>query len=154
MTKWFRAKACQWFHLTPNEVAVAANTLAADNAWNAAKAEIPEYDLTLWEDLWDHRQFRVVWPRLVMSEEWKRDLEPWFKHSLLVTFAALGQETDPVKLTRLQVRAQLINEWLERAAIGMQRDKAAFDNAFASGNRARLAEAFDERERAATNGRG
>lgn len=115
LTAW----ACRWLNLTP--VVPPQNTVSPD-----------------WDDLWRYKDLRVVWPRLVLSPVWRDDLEPWLKQGLLRTLVALGQERNPEEIRILQVRAQLINQWLEEPRIAMNRDAMALDSAFASGRSDRL----------------
>lgn len=127
-----RRLLCRWFHLTPNE----------------AVPVVPAP--TMWDDLWEIKDTQIVWPRMVLSDVWQKDMEPYFKKSLLHTFVRLSHERDPEQVRRLQERALLINEWLEQPRIAMQRDEAMLNNAFGSGQQDRLKVAL---ERANTHGR-
>lgn len=126
--KWL----CRWFRLTRNE-----------------DVPIPQDTSGHWDDLWEVKDVKVWFPRMLNSEEWKRDLEPFFKQSLLRTFVAMSYEKAADKLRRLQERALLINEWLETPHIMVNKEEAMLNNAFGSGRDDRLDKAL---ERANSNG--
>lgn len=136
LKKWFRHHLCRLFKLTPNE-----------DIPSSIPFSLPP---TGWDDLWESKDAVIVWPRMVKSDAWARDIEPFFKKSLLATFFAITRETGATddsreRLRRLQERAVLINEWLEQPRIAMMMDEMAFENAMRSGNRHK----FDaEKERA------
>lgn len=115
----FRRLLCKWFNLIRNE-------------------DVEDEPGTGWDDLWVVKEKRIIWPRLVKSDAWVKDIEPFFKQSLLRTFTAMTFEQDTDKLRRLQERAKLINEWLEQPRIAVARDEAVLNNAFQSGQVDRL----------------
>lgn len=121
MRNWLRNIACRLFSLVPRE----------DVQEGAPEAESGWSDLG---DLWEVRGYRAVWPRIVTSDEWRVDLEPWFRQMLLMTFVALAKEQDEKRIARLQERANLLNEFLEVPRLAMLRVEAAMDNARGKGN--------------------
>lgn len=122
LRRWLVKLACRYLGLT-----VSAPSKDTDVVQSSA-----------WADLWEVKDLQIVWPRLLQSATWKEDLEPFFKKSLLHTFIRLAHERDPEQVRRLQERALLINEWLERPHVEKGRDEARLDNAFGSGSRERL----------------
>ena len=120
---WLTRLACRWFGLVPN-----------GHEQRALAEPLPPSG---WDDLWDAKDVRIVWPRMVRSVAWK-EMEVFFKQSLLETLIKLTRERDPDTVRRLQERAQLISDWLERPRLALAVDEAAFNNAWRSGKAERF----------------
>lgn len=128
MLRRFRLFLCKRFHLVLQEEVPTFPPIPAND----------------WIGLWEVKDFRAVWPRIVKTPLWENDIEPFYKQALLRTLVALAHEKEAEQIVRLQVRAQLINEWLEQPRIALRMDEAALENAFGSGRLERM----KERERA------
>ncbi len=88
----------------------------------------------LWGDLWALRSHKTFWPGITRSDVWKEGLEPFFRESLLRTAAQMMTERDEDTYRTLQVRMQLLNEWLEAPIRAEMMVQIALNNAYQGGN--------------------
>lgn len=100
-----------------------------------------------WNDLLEWRKAKPVWPRIVTSETWQKDIEPWLKKLLCETTFMIMRADEIKTVTKLQERAMLLQELLlcpqgevdkmERALAASYRKGGdeQFDEAMAQANR-------------------
>lgn len=91
---------------------------------------VPDY----WIGLLDLESFRAVWPRIAISDTWKKDLEPFLKRCLLETQWALMREPNPENIARFQVRAMLLHQLIELPDKELKRLQMLRDNAWGAGD--------------------
>lgn len=76
---------------------------------------------------------RPAWPRIVMSDVWTHDLEPWFKALLADTLGRLMVEKDADNFRALQVRAMLLQGLIDQPKIEIGKLQALADNNYQAG---------------------
>ena len=80
-----------------------------------------------WGNLLKSRTFQPVWPRIANSLVWQNDMKPMYEQMLLQTLFDMAK-ADPIHVLDLQVRARLLNDFLERVQLGMIREDALLEN--------------------------
>lgn len=98
-----------------------------------------------WSDLWEYKDHRPMWLRIYRSQEWSRDLEPYFKWCLFKKLWDLTWETDEKKRERLQIMCQLLDLFLNEPRMEYIVARDSFDQEYGPGEMDRL---MKEQERA------
>ena len=87
-------------------------------------------------DYWDgllEAATSPVWPRIVTSEVWNKDLLPWLKRLLAQTAWELMRERDEQKKIALQIRGLLLEGLIREPDVQIGKLRALADNEYDSG---------------------